>query len=45
MCGGAKISLEEMEEYRELVNWDLAQRENEWDVWVDGEQWAIPKVA
>lgn len=42
VCGGYKISLEELEDYRTIVEsklWDTKQ----WDILCNGEQWVIDK--
>jgi L-serine/L-threonine ammonia-lyase len=40
VCGGYKISLDEMEEYREMVREDLERRKT-WEGTYNGEQWCI----
>lgn len=43
VCGGTKISLEEMSEYSKLTETDLKSKEREWEVRCNGEKWSIPK--
>jgi len=43
VCGGFKISLEEMAEYHQLVKTDLKQGIGRWEVMCDGEQWFVDK--
>ncbi|KII88750.1 hypothetical protein PLICRDRAFT_141283 [Plicaturopsis crispa FD-325 SS-3] len=43
VCGGFKISLEEMVEYREIVRRTLQESDSQWHVRSHGEQWEIPK--
>lgn len=43
ICGGFKISLKEMEEYREIVSADLRKGKNDWEVLYNGEVLLIPK--
>lgn len=42
VCGGFKISLKEMEEYREILETDELKGEG-WDVLCNGEQWTVNK--
>ncbi|PCH38355.1 tryptophan synthase beta subunit-like PLP-dependent enzyme [Wolfiporia cocos MD-104 SS10] len=42
VCGGFKISLKELEEYRQIVEADAA-RGGEWDVLCNGERWSVNK--
>ena len=41
VCGGFKISLAELEEYRDIVE-DKTGGRTHWDVLCNGEQWSIP---
>jgi L-serine/L-threonine ammonia-lyase len=45
VCGGFKISLEEMEEYRTIVRRELEAGKNDWECACNGERWNIPKTA
>ena len=40
VCGGFKVSLEEMSEYQALLDADLHQ---DWEVFCDGERWHVGK--
>ncbi|KAJ3522750.1 hypothetical protein NM688_g8829 [Phlebia brevispora] len=40
VCGGFKVSLAELEEFRKLVEADLSDA---WEVLCNGERWSIPK--
>ncbi|THG94509.1 hypothetical protein EW026_g6976 [Hermanssonia centrifuga] len=40
VCGGFKISLEELTEYRNVLQSETSEH---WDVLCNGEQWSIPK--
>ncbi|THH10834.1 hypothetical protein EW145_g1054 [Phellinidium pouzarii] len=41
VCGGVKISLEELMEYKVVVN-DALKESQEWEIFCDGERWHIP---
>ena len=43
VCGGFKISLDEMEEYREIVRADLKNGEHGWEVVCNGEKMYVAK--
>lgn len=42
VCGGFKVSLEEMVEYRDIVNADVRSG-GHWEVLCNGERWVIDK--
>ena len=47
VCGGFKVTLEDMAEYRSLVEADLKDGEGTggcWDVLCDGETWKVEKM-
>jgi len=44
VCGGFKISLKEMEEYRTVVQWELEAEKSDWECACDGERWYVPKA-
>ena len=41
-CGGFKISLEEMEEYKQIVSSEMSASAD-WDVVLNGERFTVPK--
>ena len=43
VCGGFKISLDEMEEYREIVSASLKNGENSWEVLYNGKILPVAK--
>lgn len=43
VCGGFKISLEDLEEYRKILQVDELEH-RQWEVFCNGEQWNIDKV-
>ena len=45
VCGGFKISLKEMEEYRTVVQRGLEAGKNDWECACNGEGWSVPKAA
>ena len=45
VCGGFKISLKEMEEYRTIVQRELELGKNDWECACNGERWSVPKIA
>jgi len=45
VCGGFKISLEEMKEYRMAVQRELEAGKNDWECACNGERWYVPKTA
>ena len=45
VCGGFKISLKEMEEYRVVVQQELEAGKDDWECACDGERWYVPKVS
>ena len=45
VCGGFKISLREMEEYRMVVQRELEAGKKDWECACDGERWYVPKTA
>lgn len=45
VCGGFKISLKEMEEYRTVVQQELEAGKNDWECACDGERWHVPKTS
>jgi L-serine/L-threonine ammonia-lyase len=45
VCGGFKISLKEMEEYRTIVQRELEAGKNDWECACNGKRWSIPKAA
>jgi len=45
VCGGFKISLKEIEEYRTIVQRELEAGKYDWECGCNGERWNIPKVA
>lgn len=45
VCGGFKISSNEMEEYRAIVQRELEEGKNDWECACNGERWVIPKTA
>jgi len=44
-CGEFKINLEEMEEYRKIVQRELEAGKNHWECACNGESWNTPKTA
>ena len=44
VCGGFKISLKEIEEYRTIVQLELKARKYDWECACNGERWNIPKA-
>ena len=42
VCGGVKVSLADMAEYRTMVGDVLKAPNYEWDVRFDGQHWKIP---
>lgn len=44
VCGGFKISLDEMEEYREIVRADGLKGEETWEVVCNGEKLSVNKL-
>lgn len=45
VCGGFKINLKEMEEYRVIVQRELGAGRGGWECACNGERWNIPKTA
>lgn len=45
VCGGFKIGLREMEEYRTIVQRELEAGKNDWECACNGEKWNVPKAA
>lgn len=45
VCGGFKISLKEIEEYRTIVQRELEAGKYDWECACNGERWNIPKAA
>ncbi|KAI0797773.1 tryptophan synthase beta subunit-like PLP-dependent enzyme [Abortiporus biennis] len=43
VCGGFKVTLDELEEFKEIVKAELQSQERNWEVKCNGEQWSIPK--
>jgi L-serine/L-threonine ammonia-lyase len=43
VCGGFKISLDEMEEYRKIVSASLKNGDNNWEVICDGKRLPVAK--
>jgi L-serine/L-threonine ammonia-lyase len=43
VCGGFKISLEELEEYQEIVRTELKNGDDNWEVMCHGEKWFVAK--
>ena len=42
VCGGVKVSLADMAEYRTMVDDALKTPNYEWDIRCDGQRWEIP---
>ena len=42
VCGGVKISLDEVQEYAKVAESELGRKRQHWEVFCDGEQWNIP---
>jgi len=45
VCGGFKISLKEMEEYRMVVQRELEVGKDDWECGCNGERWYVPKAS
>ena len=45
VCGGFKISLKEIAEYRMVAQRELEAGRSDWECACDGERWNIPKTA
>ena len=45
VCGGFKISLKEVEEYRAIVQRELESGKSDWECACNGERWDVPKTA
>ncbi|KAF9653133.1 tryptophan synthase beta subunit-like PLP-dependent enzyme, partial [Thelephora ganbajun] len=45
VCGGFKISLNEIKEYRTIVQRELEAEKNDWECGCNGEKWNVPKTA
>lgn len=44
VCGGIKISLKEIEEYRTIVQRELEAGRNDWECACNGERWNVSKT-